>query len=188
FGGGEGRDEEAECGAEEGVEQGHQEEQPGAAGDVEAEEPDGEAGGEDGLDDRQGAEGEGVAGDEVALAEGHGQEAFQGAGGAFAQGGDRGDQEHRDEREDPEEGGPDGVEDACAAVEDVAEQQEHHAGDEDHQGDRARIVAELAQDPGGGGGGAGEVQGAGRGGCGRGGGGGRRRVGGAHRVVSFAVS
>ena len=47
LGGGEGRDEEAECGAEEGVEQGDQEQQPGRAGDVEVQEPDGEAGGED---------------------------------------------------------------------------------------------------------------------------------------------
>ena len=66
-----------------------------------------------------------------------------------------------------------------AAVEDVAEQEQHHAGDEQHQRDGARVVAELAQDAGGGGEGAGEVL--------------ERRVSGrgvsvAHRVVSFVRS
>src|SRR4051812_23502614 len=179
LGGREGRDEQAEGGAEEGVEQGDQQQEPGAAGDVEAEEPDGEAGREGGLDDREDAEGEGVAGDEVAFAQWHGEEAFEGAGGAFAQGGDGGDEEHRDQREDPEEGGADAVEGAWAAVEDVAQQEEHHARDQDHHRDGARVVAELAQDPGRGGGGAGEVEGAG--------GSGRevRRGGRGHRVGSL---
>lgn len=157
LGGREGGDEEAECGAEQGVEEGDQQEEPGGAGDVEAEAPQGEGRRQYGLDDREGAEGEGVTGDEVALAEGHGEEAFEGARGAFAQGGDGRDQEHRDEREDTEERGADGVEGAGAAVEDVAEQEEHHARDEQHQGDGARVVAELAQDSGCGGEGAGCV-------------------------------
>lgn len=70
FGGGEGRDEQAEGGAEERVQDGDEQQQPGGAGDVEAEDPDGEGRGEGRLDDRQQAEGQGVAADQVGLAEG----------------------------------------------------------------------------------------------------------------------
>ena len=79
LGGREGRDEEAEGGAEEGVEQGDQEEQPGGARDVQAQDPDRQACGQGRLDDREDAEGQGVAGDQVAFAQGHGEEAFEGA-------------------------------------------------------------------------------------------------------------
>ena len=51
LGGREGRDEEAEGRAEQGVEEGDEQQQPGGAGDVEAQDPEGEAGGEGGLDD-----------------------------------------------------------------------------------------------------------------------------------------
>src|SRR5690606_29822840 len=180
----EGRDEETERCAEQRVEERHQEQQPGTADDVEPEEPHRQTGGEGGLDDREGTEGEGVAGDQVALAERHGEETFEGAGGPLAQGRDRGDQEHRDQREDAEERGADVVEGARAAVEDVAEQEQHQAGHDEQQRDGAGVVAQLAQDPAGGGEGAGRVEGAGRGrGAGRAGAGGR-----GHRVVSFERS
>ena len=55
----------------------------------------------------------------------------------------------------PSSDAPIGVEGPGAAVEHVPQQGEHHARHHDHQGDGARVVAQLAQHAGGGGEGAG---------------------------------
>ena len=90
------------------------------------------------------AEREGVAEHEVALAHRRREQPLEGARLPFAQGRDRGDDEHDDHREDPEQRGPDVVEDRGAVV-DPGEQADQHAGHDDDERDGAVVGAHLAR-------------------------------------------
>ena len=104
LGGGEGGDEQAERHARAGVGDGEHARPPTAGPAMSrSEQPDADGDEEARLDGGDDAEGEAVAGEEVELGERHRQQPLQGAGGAFAQHGDRGDEEHRDQREDAEQ-------------------------------------------------------------------------------------
>jgi len=68
-------------------------------------------------------------------------------GGALAQHRHAGQQEHDDEREDPEHDQTDPVEDRRLRVEHEPQQREQHGRDDDDHGDGAAVVTQLTQDP-----------------------------------------
>ena len=72
--------------------------------DGQVEQPDADADGQGRLQHRHQAEGERVAEQEVELAHRHREQPLQGAGGALAQRGHRGDQEHHHERDQRQQG------------------------------------------------------------------------------------
>ena len=74
----------------------------GAPGGVEAERQERDGGGDERLDGREQGERDPVAGQQVELGERHRHQPLERAGGALAQHRDRGDEEHRDEREHAE--------------------------------------------------------------------------------------
>src|ERR1035437_682905 len=106
------------------------------------------------LDDRGEPEGEGIAHDEVRFGQWRGQQALEGSTRPLAKGGDRGHEEHDDEREDPEQGWPELVEIAGAAVEDPSEQPHQDGRHSQDQGHSPQVVAQLSQNAAGSGNGA----------------------------------
>ena len=121
---------------------------------VEPAHPDGERHRDDRLQHRHEAEREAVAEDEVALAERRRHEPLERARAALAQGRDRGDQEHDDEREQRQDRRPVRVEHALLVAEQPGEQADEQARGDEHERDRPGVVAQLAQHAAGGGDGA----------------------------------
>jgi hypothetical protein len=114
--GGKGADEQPQRGAQHRVGDREHEDEPGRTGDVQPEHGERHPGRDGDLEHRERAEGQRVAEQQVQLRQRHGQQPLQRAGGALAQRGDPGHQEHRGQREDVEQRRPDPVEDRGLAV------------------------------------------------------------------------
>src|SRR5664280_546535 len=97
------------------------------------------------LDHRGEPEGEGIAHDEVRFGQRRGQEALKCPTRSLAKGGDRGHEEHDDERENSEQWWPELVEVAVPAVEDPSEQSHQDGRHSQDQGHGPRVVAKLSQ-------------------------------------------
>jgi RNA polymerase sigma-70 factor, ECF subfamily len=98
------------------------------------------------LDRRDDREREPVAGEQVELRQWHGHQPLQRAGRPLAQHRDRRDEEHRDERKDPDERPADPVERRLLTAEYVLEQRQQERRDEEDERERPRIAAKLPQD------------------------------------------